>query len=57
MKKFTFKASEIFQEIPDDPDNVIMVIPEELQSELGWKEGDSINIKAEDGSIILTKNG
>ena len=57
MKKYTFEAKEIFQEIPDDPENVIMTIPEEIRNELGWKEGDSINIKAEDGQIILTKNG
>lgn len=56
MKK-TYKVEEIFEEIPGDPDNVIMNIPPEICEEQGWKEGDQLTIKVEDGALVLTKNG
>ena len=55
MEKYTFKAEEIFEEIPDDPDNVIMKFPEEIIEQTGWKEGDQLNIKLENGAIVVTK--
>jgi len=51
----TFKAEEIFEEIPGDPDNVMMKIPDEICEAQGWKEGDTLNIQVEDGKIIVTK--
>ena len=51
-----YKVEDIFEDIPDDPDNVLMTIPEEILKEMDWKEGDTIVIEQqEDGSIILTK--
>lgn len=55
MENKTYTAEEIFQDIPGDPDNCIMKIPDEICERLGWKEGDTIDIKAEEGRIILTK--
>ena len=55
MEKYTFKAEEIFEEIPGDPDNVIMKFPPEVIEKTGWKEGDMLNIKVEDGAIVVTK--
>ena len=57
MTKFTFKVEEIFEEIPGDPDNVIMRIPPELMSYAGWAEGDTLNIEIEDDAIIIEKHG
>ena len=57
MNKLIFKAEEIFQEIPDDPDHVIMTIPPEICEQQGWKEGDTLNIKVEDGTLVISKNG
>lgn len=51
----TLKANEIFEDIPGDPDNVMMKIPPEICEAQGWKEGDTINIKVEDGAIVLSK--
>jgi formylmethanofuran dehydrogenase subunit D len=51
----TYLAEEIFEDIPGDPDNVIMKFPPDLLEELGWKEGDNINIKVEDGAIVLQR--
>jgi len=51
----TYKVNEVFKPIPDDPENVIMQIPPDICEQMGWKEGDQIHVKAEDGVITLTK--
>lgn len=55
MEKLTFLAEEIFEDIPGDPDNVIMKLPPEILERNGWKEGDTLNIKVEDGAIVISK--
>lgn len=55
QKTLTFKAEEIFEEILGDPDNVIMKIPPEICEAQGWKEGDVMNIKLENGGLIISK--
>jgi len=55
MEKLTFLAEEIFENIPGDPDNVMMKIPPEICEAQGWKEGDTLNIKVEDGAIVISK--
>ena len=54
-EKFIFTAEEIFQDIPGDPDNVLMKFPDEVLALAGWKEGDTLDIKLEDGKIIVNK--
>jgi hypothetical protein len=53
----TYKVEEIFEEIPGDPDNVMMKIPDEICEAQGWKEGDTLTIKIEDGALVISKNG
>lgn len=55
MTTLTFKAEEIFEEIPGDPDNVMLKIPPEICESQGWVTGDTINIKLEDGALVLYK--
>ena len=55
MEKLTFLAEEIFEDIPGDPENVMMKIPPEICKSQGWKEGDTLTIKVEDGAIIISK--
>lgn len=55
MTKTTYKAEELFEDIEGDPDNVIFKIPPEICEAQGWKEGDTINIKVEDGAMVLSK--
>jgi len=55
MEKFTFNAEDIFEEIPGDPDNVILKFPPELLEQTGWKEGDTLNVSIEDGAILINK--
>lgn len=50
-----YNYEEIFEDIPGDPDNCMLKIPPEVLEQLGWKEGDTINIKAEEGKIFLSK--
>lgn len=53
--KTVYLASDIFIEIPDDPENVMMVIPPEICEAAGLETGDTIVVKAEDNKIILSK--
>ena len=55
MTKLTYTVEELFDDIPDDPDNVMFKIPPEICEAQGWKEGDTINIKIEDGAMVLSK--
>ena len=55
MMNKIYTYEEIFQEIPDDPDNIMMTIPPEILTKSGWVAGDTLNIKVENGCLILTK--
>lgn len=50
-----YLASDIFIEIPDDPENVIMSIPPEICKAAGLETGDKIVIRKEGKSIVLEK--
>lgn len=55
METRTFTVEEIFEDIPGDPDNVMMKIPPEICEAQGWKEGDTLTVKLENGAIIISK--
>ena len=55
MVNNTYSADEIFSDDPDNPDNVLMKIPDEIAEQLGWTPGDVLKITWEDGSISITK--
>ena len=57
MEKRTFLVEDIFEDIPGDPDNVMLKIPPEICEQNGWKEGDTLNIVVENGAIVITKHG
>jgi len=46
-----YNYEDIFEDIPGDPDNCLLKIPPEVINALGWKEGDTITIEAEDGKL------
>ena len=55
-KTITYKASDIFQDIEGDEENVLMTIPPEIREKMGWKEGDTLKISVlENGAISITK--
>ena len=56
MASLVFSAEDIFEEIPGDPDNVILKFPPEILEQTGWQPGDSLSVKVEGGTIVVTKN-
>lgn len=50
-----YKYEDIFEDIPGDPDNVLMNIPEEICKAADLKPGDTLNITIKDGYLCLTK--
>jgi len=55
-KRFIYKAEEIFEDIPDDPKNVNMKIPDEIAKEAGLEPGDNIRILWGDkGTVVIEK--
>ena len=44
-------------EVQEDPEtgDSVLTLPPELLEQVGWKEGDTINIKVEDGAMVLSK--
>ena len=55
MTTLTFTAEEIFEDIPGDPDNVLLKLPPEICEAQGWVEGTTLNIQVEDGKMIISK--
>lgn len=54
MKKYTFKSSDIFQDDPDNPNQKLLKIPEEILEKQNWKEGTKLKISIGDqGTIII----
>ncbi len=49
-----YDVSEIFEDIPGDPEHCMLKIPPEIYEANGWKEGDNIKITVQDGIITLT---
>ena len=56
MTRTTYTVDELFEDIPGDPDNVMMKIPPEICELQGWQVGDLLNISMENGAIIISKN-
>jgi hypothetical protein len=55
-KQWTFKAEDIFEDIPDDPKNVNMNIPPEIAEAAGFEPGDELKILwGDQGTIIIEK--
>ena len=50
MKTFTAQVVEIC-----DNGDAILELPDDLLTEMGWKEGDTLDISEKDGKIIIKK--
>jgi antitoxin component of MazEF toxin-antitoxin module len=56
MQSKTYKVEDIFKEIPDDPNNIIMQIPPDICEKQGWVEGTKLKIEVSDqGTMIITE--
>ena len=56
MTALVFNAEDIFEDIPGDPDNVLLKFPPEILEQTGWKTGDTLDIKLENGALVVTKH-
>ena len=55
-KTWEFKAEDIFTDIPDDPKNINMKIPDEVAEAAGIKPGDTIKVLwGDQGTIKIEK--
>jgi len=43
--RYVYDASDIFEDIKDNPENVLMKIPEEISKSMGWEPGDLLRIR------------
>lgn len=50
-----YAVEDIFQEIDNDPENVLMTIPPEICKKMGWEPGDVLTINVEEGIISIKK--
>lgn len=55
MVNIEYKVEDIFEDDPENPENVLMNIPPEIREQMGWKEGDVLKVKVEKGSIVIEK--
>ena len=55
MMTQTYLYEDIFQDIADDPDNVLLTIPEEVCNNAGIVPGDRVRIRLEGQSLIIEK--
>ena len=55
-KQYIYKAEEIFEDIPEDPEHVNMKIPDAIAQEAGLEPGDTIRVLwGDQGTIIIEK--
>lgn len=53
-KIITYNQKEVFVKDPDNPNNLIMKIPDDILKKKGWSEGTKIKISVGDqGTIII----
>jgi len=52
----TYKVEDIFADIPGDPDNIMMKIPDEICKQLNFNEGDTVTITIGDDGLLIQKN-
>jgi hypothetical protein len=56
QKTWTYKVEDIFEDIPEDPENVIMKFPPEICDQMGLVPGDNLKILwGDQGTIIIQK--
>ena len=50
-----YKVEDIFEDDPDNPENVLMKIPDEIAERMGCQPGDALKIQVENGIMSITK--
>ena len=53
---WTFKVEDVFEDIPDDPNEVLLKIPEEVAEQAGFEIDDPLRVLwGDQGTIIIEK--
>jgi|SRR6056300_986519 len=53
---WTFKVEDVFEDIPDDPNEVLLKIPEAVADKAGFEPGDPLRVLwGDQGTIIIEK--
>lgn len=55
MGRKTYLVEELFSDITDDPDHIMLTFPPEVVESTGWKEGDTLNVEVIDGKLHITR--
>jgi hypothetical protein len=55
LNRMVYNVEEIFEDDPNDPENTLMKIPDDIAKKMGWQPGDLLRVKWEEGSISITK--
>jgi len=53
-KKFEYKYEDLFEEDPNNPEQILMTIPEEIRTMQGWNEGDLLKFTVDETTKIMT---
>ena len=53
-KQFTFNYEDTFEDDPNDPEKVLMTIPEEIRNMQGWNEGDLLKFTVDEETKTMT---
>ena len=55
-KTWTFKVEDVFEDIPNDPNEVLLKIPDEVADQAGFEPGDNLRVlQGDQGTIIIEK--
>ena len=50
-----YNYEDIFEDIPGDPDNILLKFPPEVLEGLDWQPGDVLELKLINGSLHVRK--
>jgi hypothetical protein len=51
----TYRVEDLFSDIQDDPNHVLLTFPPEVIASTGWQPGDTLNIEIIDGCMHIIK--
>ena len=54
-KCYSMKVEDLFENIDDDPDNVTMMLTDEMMKEMGVDIGDTLMVEYNDHGVVIRK--
>lgn len=55
INKTLYDVDDIFENDPDNPDNILMKIPDDIAEKMGWMPGDVLRVEMENGGLKISK--